>query len=130
MLHEGKVAEMRTGEGKTLSAVLPAYLNALSGRGVHLITVNEYLAVRDCEWCGTAAAPHAPATARLPWVGCRVLCRAQVAVPGAVCEHRRPCCDATVLRGSVMLTGGRAPRAPPCFGRLPDRGPAAVVMSA
>ena len=55
-LHEGKVAEMRTGEGKTLTAVLPAYLNALSRRGVHLITVNEYLAVRDCEWCGADTA--------------------------------------------------------------------------
>ncbi|KAK9841856.1 hypothetical protein WJX81_007585 [Elliptochloris bilobata] len=51
-LHEGRVAEMRTGEGKTLAAVMPAYLNALSGRGVHLITVNEYLAARDREWMG------------------------------------------------------------------------------
>lgn len=50
-LHEGKVAEMRTGEGKTLAAVLPAYLNALPGRGVHLVTVNAYLAARDREWC-------------------------------------------------------------------------------
>jgi hypothetical protein len=51
VLHEGKVAEMATGEGKTLAALLPAYLNALSGRGVHIITVNVYLAARDREWC-------------------------------------------------------------------------------
>ena len=49
-LHEGKVAEMQTGEGKTLVATLPVYLNALSGNGVHLVTVNDYLARRDCEW--------------------------------------------------------------------------------
>jgi preprotein translocase subunit SecA len=51
-LHEGKVAEMRTGEGKTLVATLPVYLNALEGRGVHLVTVNDYLAKRDAEWMG------------------------------------------------------------------------------
>ncbi len=50
ILHEGKIAEMRTGEGKTLSATLPAYLNSLSGQGVHIITVNDYLAQRDCDW--------------------------------------------------------------------------------
>ncbi len=50
MLHEGKIAEMRTGEGKTLVATLPAYLNALSGKGVHVITVNDYLASRDAQW--------------------------------------------------------------------------------
>lgn len=49
-LHEGRVAEMRTGEGKTLVATLPAYLNALSGQGVHIVTVNDYLATRDAEW--------------------------------------------------------------------------------
>ena len=49
-LHEGKIAEMRTGEGKTLVATLPAYLNALPGRGTHIVTVNEYLAQRDSEW--------------------------------------------------------------------------------
>jgi preprotein translocase subunit SecA len=49
-LHEGKISEMRTGEGKTLVATLPAYLNALSGNGVHIVTVNEYLAQRDAEW--------------------------------------------------------------------------------
>jgi preprotein translocase subunit SecA len=49
-LHEGRIAEMRTGEGKTLTATLPAYLNAISGEGVHVVTVNEYLASRDAEW--------------------------------------------------------------------------------
>ena len=53
MLHKGKIAEMATGEGKTLVATLPVYLNALSGEGVHLVTVNDYLARRDSEWMGT-----------------------------------------------------------------------------
>jgi preprotein translocase subunit SecA len=52
VLHDGKIAEMRTGEGKTLVATLPAYLNALSGKGVHIVTVNDYLARRDAEWMG------------------------------------------------------------------------------
>lgn len=52
VLHQGKIAEMRTGEGKTLSATLPAYLNALEGRGVHIVTVNDYLAKRDMIWMG------------------------------------------------------------------------------
>ncbi len=52
VLHYGKIAEMRTGEGKTLVATLAAYLNALSGRGVHVVTVNDYLAQRDAEWMG------------------------------------------------------------------------------
>ena len=52
VLHDGKIAEMATGEGKTLVATLPAYLNGLSGEGVHIITVNDYLARRDCEWVG------------------------------------------------------------------------------
>ncbi len=51
-LHQGKIAEMRTGEGKTLVATLPSYLNALSGKGVHVVTVNDYLAKRDAEWMG------------------------------------------------------------------------------
>ena len=51
-LHQGRIAEMKTGEGKTLMATLPAYLNALSGKGVHIVTVNEYLAKRDAEWMG------------------------------------------------------------------------------
>lgn len=51
-LHQGRIAEMKTGEGKTLVATLPAYLNALNGKGVHIVTVNEYLAKRDAEWMG------------------------------------------------------------------------------
>ncbi len=53
VLHRGKIAEMKTGEGKTLVAALSAYLNALAGRGVHIVTVNDYLATRDTEWMGT-----------------------------------------------------------------------------
>lgn len=52
ILHQGRIAEMKTGEGKTLVATLPAYLNALEGNGVHIVTVNDYLAKRDCEWMG------------------------------------------------------------------------------
>ncbi|MFH1781669.1 MAG: preprotein translocase subunit SecA [Patescibacteria group bacterium] len=52
VLHRGQIAEMKTGEGKTLSATLPVYLNALSGKGVHVVTVNDYLARRDCDWMG------------------------------------------------------------------------------
>src|SRR5512136_417849 len=52
VLHQGKIAEMKTGEGKTLVATLPVYLNALAGEGVHVVTVNDYLAKRDAEWMG------------------------------------------------------------------------------
>ena len=52
ILHQGRIAEMKTGEGKTLVATLPAYLNGLTGQGVHIITVNDYLAKRDSEWMG------------------------------------------------------------------------------
>ena len=52
VLHQGKIAEMKTGEGKTLVATLPVYLNALEGKGVHVVTVNDYLARRDSEWMG------------------------------------------------------------------------------
>ncbi len=52
VLHSGKIAEMKTGEGKTLVATMPVYLNALTGRGVHVVTVNDYLARRDAEWMG------------------------------------------------------------------------------
>src|SRR5919198_1784554 len=52
VLHEGKIAEMKTGEGKTLVATLPVYLNSLVGQGVHVVTVNDYLARRDAEWMG------------------------------------------------------------------------------
>ena len=52
VLHQGRIAEMKTGEGKTLVATMPAYLNALPGQGVHVVTVNDYLARRDSEWMG------------------------------------------------------------------------------
>ncbi len=52
ILHEGKISEMKTGEGKTLVATMPVYLNALAGKGVHVVTVNDYLARRDAEWMG------------------------------------------------------------------------------
>ena len=52
ILNDGNIAEMKTGEGKTLVATLPVYLNALTGRGVHVVTVNDYLASRDAEWMG------------------------------------------------------------------------------
>lgn len=52
ILHQGRIAEMRTGEGKTLVSTLPAYLNALEGKGVHVVTVNDYLANRDAQWMG------------------------------------------------------------------------------
>ena len=52
ILHKGNIAEMRTGEGKTLVATLPAYLNALAGKGVHIVTVNDYLSRRDAVWMG------------------------------------------------------------------------------
>ena len=52
VLHQGKIAEMKTGEGKTLVATLAVYLNALAGKGVHVVTVNDYLAKRDAEWMG------------------------------------------------------------------------------
>src|SRR5271165_4558387 len=52
VLHKGKIAEMKTGEGKTLVATAPVYLNALAGKGVHVVTVNDYLAKRDAEWMG------------------------------------------------------------------------------
>ena len=52
VLHSGKISEMKTGEGKTLVATLPCYLNALAGHGVHVVTVNDYLAKRDAEWMG------------------------------------------------------------------------------
>ena len=52
ILHQGRISEMKTGEGKTLVSTLPAYLNALEGKGVHIVTVNDYLAKRDAEWMG------------------------------------------------------------------------------
>ena len=56
VLHQGRIAEMKTGEGKTLVATLPVYLNALTGKGVHVVTVNDYLAKRDAEWMGKCTA--------------------------------------------------------------------------
>ncbi len=56
VLNEGSISEMGTGEGKTLVATLPAYLNALGGKGVHIVTVNDYLAKRDAEWMGKVLA--------------------------------------------------------------------------
>src|SRR3989339_1337177 len=53
ILHQGRIAEMKTGEGKTHTALLPMYLNALTGKGVHIVTVNDYLAKRDCNWMGS-----------------------------------------------------------------------------
>src|SRR5204863_7041978 len=64
VLHSGKIAEMATGEGKTLVSTLPAYLNALPGEGVHIVTVNDYLARRDQEWNGTI----------FEWLGLKVDC--------------------------------------------------------
>ena len=60
VLHQGRIAEMKTGEGKTLVATLPAYLNALTGKGVHIVTVNDYLAKRDSEWMGKVHQGGAP----------------------------------------------------------------------
>ena len=60
VLHRGNIAEMKTGEGKTLVSTLPAYLNALKGNGVHIVTVNDYLAKRDSEWMGKVY--------RTPWI--------------------------------------------------------------
>jgi preprotein translocase subunit SecA len=66
VLHNGKIAEMKTGEGKTLVATLPAYLNALTGKGVHIVTVNDYLANRDAEWMGKIFEPTPPTSRTAP----------------------------------------------------------------
>ena len=66
ILHEGNIAEMVTGEGKTLVATLPAYLNALTGKGVHVVTVNDYLARRDMEWMGPLYTGPGPDRRRHP----------------------------------------------------------------
>ena len=58
VLHQGDIAEMKTGEGKTLVATLPVYLNALTSKGVHVVTVNDYLAKRDAEWMGKSTLPR------------------------------------------------------------------------
>ncbi|WP_288388513.1 preprotein translocase subunit SecA [uncultured Alteromonas sp.] len=86
VLHEGKISEMRTGEGKTLTATLPTYLNALSGKGVHVITVNDYLAKRDAEW----------ANQLFTFLGMRVGCN----VPGMAHEQKRDAYQADVTYGT------------------------------
>ena len=79
-LHNGKIAEMATGEGKTLVGTLPVYLNALSGRGVHVVTVNDYLASRDSEWMGAIYTEFLGLT-----VGVHPARPAAERPPGAVC---------------------------------------------
>jgi preprotein translocase subunit SecA len=86
VLHEGKISEMRTGEGKTLTATLPTYLIALSGKGVHVITVNDYLAKRDAEW----------ANQLFTFLGMRVGCN----VPGMAHEQKRDAYQADVTYGT------------------------------
>ena len=85
-LHEGRIAEMRTGEGKTLVATLPAYLNALSGDGVHIVTVNDYLARRDADWMGTI----------FEFLGMRT----GVVVPGMLPQEKREAYGADVVYGT------------------------------
>ena len=85
-LHEGRIAEMRTGEGKTLVATLPAYLNALTGRPVHLITVNDYLATRDAGWMGPL----------YEFLGLRV----GVVRPGQAPEEKREAYSADIVYGT------------------------------
>src|SRR5690606_28087180 len=86
VLHEGRIAEMKTGEGKTLAATLPVYLNALTGRGVHVVTVNDYLARRDAEWMGNI----------YRFLGLSV----GVIVPGLNFEERRQAYAADVTYGT------------------------------
>ena len=86
VLHQGKISEMRTGEGKTLTATLPTYLNALSGKGVHVITVNDYLARRDAEWSNEL----------FNFLGMRVGCN----VPGMSPEQKRDAYQADVTYGT------------------------------
>ncbi|MAO31123.1 MAG: preprotein translocase subunit SecA [Alteromonas sp.] len=86
VLHEGKISEMRTGEGKTLTATLPTYLNVLSGKGVHVITVNDYLATRDAQWSSQL----------FTFLGMRVGCN----VPGMSPEQKRDAYQADVTYGT------------------------------
>jgi len=86
VLHEGKISEMRTGEGKTLTATLPTYLSALSGKGVHVITVNDYLATRDAQWSSQL----------FTFLGMRVGCN----VPGMSPEQKRDAYQADVTYGT------------------------------
>src|SRR2546425_7941797 len=73
VLHHGKIAEMKTGEGKTLVATLAAYLNALTGKGVHVVTVNDYLARRDAAWMGPRSEEHTSELQSLAYLVCRLL---------------------------------------------------------
>ena len=86
VLHQGKISEMRTGEGKTLTASLPTYLNALSGKGVHVVTVNDYLARRDAEWSNQL----------FTYLGMRVGCN----VPGMSPQQKREAYQADVTYGT------------------------------
>ncbi|GFD66997.1 preprotein translocase subunit SecA [Alteromonas sp. KUL106] len=86
VLHEGKISEMRTGEGKTLTATLPTYLNALSGKGVHVVTVNDYLARRDAEWSNQL----------FTFLGMRVGCN----VPGMSPQQKREAYQADITYGT------------------------------
>ena len=86
VLHEGRIAEMKTGEGKTLVATLPVYLNALAGKGVHVVTVNDYLAKRDAEWMGQI----------YKFLGLTVGC----IVHGLTDEQRKEAYDADVTYGT------------------------------
>lgn len=86
VLHEGNVAEMKTGEGKTLVATLPVYLNALGGKGVHVVTVNDYLARRDCEWMGQV----------YTWLGLTVGC----VIHGVSGPERRAAYEADITYGT------------------------------
>ena len=88
VLHQGRIAEMKTGEGKTLVAILPCYLNALTGRGVHVVTVNEYLAKRDSEWMGKV---HR-------YLGLTV----GLVIPGMTGQQRREAYAADIDRKSVV----------------------------
>ncbi|MBR7149369.1 MAG: DEAD/DEAH box helicase, partial [Firmicutes bacterium] len=86
VLHQGRIAEMKTGEGKTLVATLPTYLNALEGKGVHVVTVNDYLARRDMEWMGKL----------YTWLGLSVDC----IVHGITKEQRRAAYNADITYGT------------------------------
>ncbi len=86
ILHQGRIAEMKTGEGKTLMATLPAYLNALTGKGVHIVTVNDYLAKRDSEWMGKI----------YHYLGLSV----GLIVPGGTHEEKKKAYDADITYGT------------------------------
>lgn len=90
-MHNGAIAEMQTGEGKTLTAVLPLYLNALTGKPVHLVTVNDYLASRDCQWVGTV----------LRWLGLTTAALTNEVSP----EERKKVYEADVVYGTASEFG-------------------------